>query len=138
MNVIYPDSALIWLLQQIASTDPGLVYHLYVNEVNWSPQTSLADLTAADTVFPPQTVAIDDWIISGVQDNVGYLQAANLLFTNYTGANQTVFGYFATDGTGGVLVLGAQFDGAPLTVQPNANVALTPILGGYSANVSDS
>lgn len=133
MIIVFPDVALVWALLQIAKTTPGLIYHLYVNDVAWSPQTALVDLTAADLVFPPQTVAATEWVLQGVTDNVGFLQAPTLTYTNNSGVNQRVYGYFATDGTGTTLVLGGRFDGAPLVVQPLGTVPVVPVLGSYSA-----
>ena len=134
MVIIFPDTALVWLLLQVANTMPGLIYHLYTNPVAWSPQTALIDLIALDPVFPPQTVPLANWIVSGVQDDIGFLQAPSLTWTNNSGVNQTVYGYFVTDGTGAVLVMGGQFDGAPLTVQPLGTVQAVPVLGSYSAS----
>jgi hypothetical protein len=136
MVVIFPDSALVWLLQQIAATTGGLVYHIYNNDAVWSAQTGLSDLNNADALFPPQTVLLSDWIVRGVTDDVGYLQAPDLVYTNFSGVNQTVFGYYVTDASGAFLVAGGRFDGAPLVVQPTGTFSVTPQLGSYSANVA--
>lgn len=136
MTVVYPDASLIWLLLQIAATTPGLTYHLYGNPAVVSPSTKLSDLVGMDTVFPPIVVPQSLFSLQQVTADVGSIQAPNINWTNLSGVVQTVYGFFATDGTGAILVQVGQFDGAPISVPNNGVIPLTPTLGGYSANAS--
>jgi hypothetical protein len=131
LDTIFPDPSLVWMLRRVVGV--GLLYHLYANDRTPGLVDTLASYTEALwSGYAPLPVLAADWIISGVAQHVGDLEALPLAFYNTSPADVVVYGYFVTDDTGTQLVCAARFDQAPVTILRGTFYPVAPLLGSYS------
>lgn len=127
---------MIFALKKIALGAPGLLLHLYGNNVPITTDTSLGMLTLMDAVFPAIPLTLADFTFFVVNNHVAAIIGPNKVFQNLSGVDQFVYGYAIADPTDTYLFQGALFDLPPLTVINNGFCPVTPIIGTYSANAN--
>ena len=135
MTQIYPDAALITLLQRIVT--PSVTVRLFVNNVTPDRSLTLGGLTEAGwTGYAAQNVLAAAFTLTGVAGHVGGITAAAVSFSNTSGGSQSAYGYFVTDASGSFLLWAARFDGAPITQPDGGSWQVTPTIGDFSQAAS--
>ena len=131
MDLIFPDSGLVWALLEIVGD--GLVYHLFTNDVSPSLEDDVSTYTEANwSGYSPITVVQDDFVIQQVEQHVGGIQAGQIAFYNTSNDAVDVWGYFVTDPTSTYLLASAAFDNGPLSIPVGGYQFVTPQLGNFS------
>lgn len=131
MIVVFPDTALVYLLEKVVS--PKLTFNLYINNVSPNTDSTLASFTRANySSYAPIDVPAAAWSFSTVLAHVGELRALEIFWVNHSPGPVTVYGYYFVDSTGTVLVGAARFDDAPKIVPVGGNVGVIPLLGSFS------
>lgn len=132
MDQIYPDDGLETILTSVVAG--GIDIHLFVNDLVPTLDSVLFDFTeAAWSGYVPITVPAVDFIFQAIAAHVAQLTAAPIFFTNTSGVDQQVYGYYATTPGGGNVLWAARFDGAPLPLPFLGSLPVTPGLANYSA-----
>lgn len=129
-----PDQGLPTILTAVVGAN--LKLHLFSNNVTPSDSTVLADLTESTfTGYAAVTLSSGSWTDSGVtahQDTFTYLAVT---FTNSSGSNATVYGFYITDSGSTKLVGVALFDGSPITITASGGTyTFIPTLQAKSIN----
>lgn len=131
MVLVFPDTALIYLLQKVVQ--PKLTYHLYRNNITPDVNSTLPLFAeAVYSGYAPIDVLASAWTFTQVSAHVGELKALDLFWSNTSPSSFSVYGYYVTDSTGTVLVAAAKFDNAPVVVPVGKYVQVTPMLGSFS------
>lgn len=133
MNLIYADNGLVMQLERIWS--PSVRYHLFYNNYTPTRATVLADLSEPGWASYASVLVDDtDIIASGVAANVGYVQAAPVIFTNTSGISVDCYGYYVTDSGNTKLLAAARFDSAPVSKANGESFVVIPVWGDFSQN----
>lgn len=133
MRQIYPNSILPKIIANMVT--PTVDYHLFVNDYDPEEATTLADLTeAAWAGYGSFQVAVADWLDTGVSGGVDLWVRAAISFANNSGADQSAYGYYATDSAGDLLLV-ARFDSAPIVRSDGESFFLIPTIGDFSSDL---
>jgi hypothetical protein len=133
MHQIYPDDGLIKILERIANdAGAGCYWRLFESNTTPSLADTIATYTLSLTSWGRIQVPLASFTLEQVFTHIGQIQAANITFTNTTGATKTVYGYIITDAAETKLLGTARFDAAPVTVLNGGTVVVTPTLGDQS------
>lgn len=131
MTQIYPDAALVPLLQRLLTG--GINLHLFANNAVIDQSITLSGLTeAAWAGYAVQNVPAAAFTLTGVAAHVGGATAAAVAFGNTSGGNQSAYGYYATDAANTVLLWCARFDAAPIVQPSGGSWVVTPTVGDFS------
>jgi hypothetical protein len=132
MLQLYPNQGLVPIMQRVVVA--GLVWRIFTNAITPDQTTVLADLIeAAFAGYAPVTVPWVAFGLNGVSANAGYAIAAPIGFTNSSGADQTIQGYYVTDAGNTILFAVAAFDDAPEDLPDGATKVVVPVLGDFSS-----
>lgn len=135
MHQIYPDAALVPILQRIVAADVKI--QIFVNDVTPSLATELEDfdLPAFDN-SGPIAVAGGAFSFSGVTAHVATAMALPISIENEDAVSHDAYGYVVMDATGTIILACARFDSAPVTKAAGESWIITPVIGSFSAFAS--
>jgi hypothetical protein len=110
-------------------TSEILLLHLYQN--NWTP--SYTDVVTNYTElayygYAPKLLTPSEWVIQVNVLNGDYYATFAQQSFNFVDPI-TVYGYYITDQYSGKLLLAERFVNAPIVLQPNGSVNITPTIG---------
>jgi hypothetical protein len=130
----FPDAGLIFMLQQIVSSNLHL--HLFSNNVSPGDSTTLAALTeCAFTGYAKQTLTAASWVSLGVSSHIGALAYPTVTFSNTGGGSTVVYGWYITDVADAILVSVGLLDGSPVTIPATiGTVSFIPTIGDLDQN----
>jgi hypothetical protein len=114
----FSDIGIIDVLSALQSRPPGYTLHLYTN--NYTPVTTsvIGNFTEATfTGYAP--VALSGWTSPGVTAHVASTTANPITFVA-TGAYQSIYGWYVTDGAGDY-VCGGRDPAAPVVMSATVN-----------------
>jgi hypothetical protein len=133
MNQVFADEQLPKILSRML--DPDVTYRLFVNDVTPDGTETPASFTEASwTGYSAVSVALAEWIDSGVAGGVDLWIHAPIAFANSSGSDQQAYGYFVLDSDGDLLCA-ARFDGAPLTRADGQVFFVIPTMGDFSSEL---
>jgi hypothetical protein len=131
MHQIYPNAGLVeWLHRMIGD---GVNYHLYDNDFTPDQGTILTDLNEASfSGYAPAGKVSSDFQDIGIVNNNGLIMATPAAFSNTSGLDAQVYGYFVTNGANDILLAVGRFDITPTIVFANDNFYLTTLFADFS------
>jgi hypothetical protein len=133
MNQVYPNVQLPKIIARTVA--PSVDYHLFVNDFEPGRTTTLADLTeAAWAGYNAVPVGDAEWLDTGVSGDVDIWIHSAISFANSSGADQSAFGYYATDAEGELLLV-ARFDSAPLVRSDGESFIVILTIGDFSGEL---
>jgi hypothetical protein len=131
MDLVFPNQGLKEQLQRILTS--GFNWRLFTNNITPTRSNVLSDFTEAIfSGYAPWFQQWTDFTLNGVSGNTGYAIAPPVAFSNSSGSDQQVYGYFVTDTGNTMVVAAARFDGAPVTIPNGSSIAVVPTWGDVS------
>jgi len=138
MPQIYPDEGLIQsLLNVVDNNGAGLVWALWVNDVEPDLDSELLDFTPADSMWGQVRLKAVDFPNQMVNVHVGVIQATPIRFQNTGATSVDVYGYMAYDDVDDLLILVNRYVDAPIVLAAGGKLDLVPIVGDSSLVLTD-
>lgn len=108
-------------------------YKLFSNNLTPDRDTVLGDITPATwTGSTGINQSWSDYTTNGVSSHNGYAIAPPIDWTNGSGGDVDVYGYYVTDTGATKLLAVARFDGAPVTIVDGGSLSVVPVWGDFS------
>lgn len=136
MQQLYPNTALIPILQRFLNTD--LHFHITTVNTTYDDTVTLSTLAGGEPNWSGGsapliiTVAASDFTLTGVTGGRGTVQASTISFQNTSGSTSSIYAYYVTDTTDSILLAVAELDSAPVAVPNNGYFYVVPIFGNFS------
>jgi len=131
MHQIYPDDGLLEFLDR--AIVGGFLYHLFTNDITPSRGTIIDDFDEADySGYAAVGVAAAAFTLEGIAAHIGSKIAAPISFTNTSGGDYAVYGYYVTNADDDTLLMAARFDDAPVTQEAGESWVIIPTISDYS------
>lgn len=106
-----------------------IVYRLYTNDYTITESSTAADLTeCSGGGYAPITLAAGSWTITEANPSTAVYPQIQFSFTSVP-TTPSIYGYYATQATSGILLWGERFPSAPFQIQSASdNIKITTTL----------